>query len=142
MEDNSFIAVLASSSHPEVTALLERYGVKFAYLFGSQASGKSSPQSDVDLAVFFGDGDLKSRTENKLTLVSRIGTVLKKDVDLVVLDDASDNFLLAEIVRHGKIIFDRAPDERFAFEVAKQHEVTDFLTHIRHVPVGTNLPQG
>jgi predicted nucleotidyltransferase len=72
MEDSSLPAVIALSSHSEVTALLEKYGVKFAYVFGSQAKGKNSPQSEVDL---------KSRTENKLALVSRIGAPIKKDVD-------------------------------------------------------------
>lgn len=135
MEEMSLLAVPAISSHPELIALFERYGVKFAYVFGSQASGKNTLQSDVDLAVFFGDGNSKSRMENKLALVSRIGAILKKDIDLVVLDDARDNFLLAEIIRHGKIIFNHAPDECFAFEVAKQHEVTEFLTHIRHASI-------
>ncbi|MBI3793327.1 MAG: nucleotidyltransferase domain-containing protein [Nitrospinae bacterium] len=120
-------------------SLFEEYGVKFAYLFGSRAKGDRPPSSDVDLAVYLGESEPGRRFDKKLSLISRLGVIVKKDVDVVVLNDVRNNFLLAEIIRKGKVIFNCAPDERFAFAVAKQHEVTDFITHFHHVATGTNF---
>ena len=60
------------------TPLFEKYGVKYAYLFGSYAKGKATEKSDVDLLI--------SMPVNGLAfyeLVERLRGSLKKKIDLL-----------------------------------------------------------
>lgn len=36
-----------------ISNINKKYKIKFAYIFGSQATGKSSENSDVDIAIYF-----------------------------------------------------------------------------------------
>lgn len=78
--------------------------ILFAYLFGSQASGKSKQESDVDIAVYLLHGT------KSLALVSRILSVIEevvkqKEVDLTILNDAG--VILSMEVIKGKLLFVR-----------------------------------
>jgi predicted nucleotidyltransferase len=48
--DNSPAAVTA-----EAVAVLRQAGARFAYLHRSRASGRNRPDSDIDVAAYFGD---------------------------------------------------------------------------------------
>jgi len=38
----------------EAVAVLRQAGARFAYLHGSRASGRHRPDSDIDIAAYFG----------------------------------------------------------------------------------------
>ena len=59
--------------------------IRLAFLIGSFATGKSRPDSDVDVAVLF--GRIPDHMEI-LDLRERLSEGLKRDIDLVVLNDA------------------------------------------------------
>ena len=59
--------------------------IRIAFLIGSFAPGKSRPDSDVDVAVLF--GRIPDHMEI-LDLRERLSEGLKRDIDLVVLNDA------------------------------------------------------
>jgi len=63
----------------------EESKVKLAFLIGSFAKGTARKDSDVDVAVFFGSSP---DIEDVLELTERLSLLLKRDVDLVVLDTA------------------------------------------------------
>lgn len=85
----------------------------FAYLFGSQASGRTNPMSDLDVAVY---------TEPALTLDKLLA--LQSDLmeatrmarlDVVDLRSAPP-LLLYEIISAGHLLFTRDPDAVNRFE--------------------------
>ena len=63
------------------------------YLFGSYASGKVRPRSDIDLAILFDSRYqvmINRRLDNYLIDLSRI---LRKDIHLTTMNFASEEFL-------------------------------------------------
>ena len=97
--------------------------VRFAYLFGSVAEGKAGPLSDIDIAVYLDPLDLK----DLLPLLHTLCLSLKRDdVDLLVLNRTRNLILKEEIVRHGKLLYDKDPEARFEFEWKSVHQAIDF----------------
>lgn len=105
----------------------------FGYLFGSHAKNAALDRSDVDIAVFLDEGDAQKRFETGLFLSGRLSALLGKDVELLVLNDVENNYLLHDILHDGIVILDAAPDERFRFETETQHRVLDFFAHLEYV---------
>jgi predicted nucleotidyltransferase len=104
-------------------------GVLFAYLFGSTARAESSLSSDIDIAVYLSEGSTESYFETKLALYADLCRALKRnDVDLVILNTASNLILLEDIIRSGIVLFDRARDVREDFELGVLHRSIDFKT--------------
>jgi len=88
-----------------LTDRLQEYPVLFAYLFGSQVSGKATSLSDIDLAVYLDEVVSKDkRFDLRLKLSSELSAILRKRVDLVVINDAPVG-LCYEAIKHGSVIF-------------------------------------
>ncbi len=99
----------------------------FAYLFGSVATGEAAPLSDVDIAICFAGGMKETFFDDRLSLYADICRALKSnDVDLLVLNSASNLIILEDVVRHGVILYDRDPDLREEFELKVLHRAIDF----------------
>ncbi len=83
-----------------------------AYLFGSEARGDSTPQSDIDLAILVPVAlDPVARWE----LQERLADLLRRDVDLVDLRTASA-VMRASVLSDSRLLFDGAPTDRELFE--------------------------
>jgi len=110
--------------------------VKFAYLFGSQATGDTTALSDVDIAVYLDDevNDLDKHLEIHHTLSKQ----LKKNVDLIVLNNLKNFNLLENILTEGRVIVDRDTDFRKIFEVEKQHQILGYKAFKRYLDVAWN----
>ena len=83
------------------TPLFEKYGVKYAYLFGSYAKGKATERSDVDLLISMPLNGLRF-----YELVEMLRESLKKKVDL--LDESQLEYntaLVREILQDGIKIY-------------------------------------
>jgi hypothetical protein len=103
--------------------LQEREDIAFAYLFGSMATGKTTPLSDVDIAVYLIGGDLpQKRLELIGDLCDRLGT---DRLDLVILNTAPPG-LRARVVRSKRVLAERMPTKRHAFESRTLREYMDF----------------
>lgn len=105
-------------------ALVAEESVLFAYLFGSVAADKTTPLSDVDVAVY---------PARKLTLDDRLGIIQRlskktklENLDVTFLDRLENLYVLAAIIDHGIVLVDKNPDARKLFEVMKHHEFIDF----------------
>jgi predicted nucleotidyltransferase len=117
-----------NTSFPELilraeSFLRSRKDVLFSYLFGSAASGKIHPMSDLDIAVYL-EGDPSSEARLEL-LGSLIDAVKMDEIDLVVLNTAPLP-LKARIIRSRRVLSDRAPFVRHAFESATMRAYLDF----------------
>lgn len=81
--------------------LFEKYGVKYAYLFGSYAKGKATERSDVDLLISMPLNGLRF-----YELVEMLRESLKKKVDLLDESQLENNTaLVREILQDGIKIY-------------------------------------
>lgn len=103
--------------------------VLFSYLFGSYARGDYTDKSDVDIAVYLTDTSLDSRLE----VHHALEVMLKRRVDLVVLNDVRNMFLLEAILKEGIVVKDA--ENRAFFEVKKNHAIIDFKNFKRYIDV-------
>lgn len=99
--------------------------VLLAYLFGSVVSGRSNPMSDVDLAVLVQpQPDPPSLLERQLSLSRGVAQYAGREVDLVLLNRASP-LMKYEVTRHGRVLYERRPAERIAFEARARQRYFD-----------------
>lgn len=96
---------------------LKKYPIVFAYLFGSQAKGKFSRLSDIDLAVFIDRKIPKSeRFDMRLRLANDLSAMGGKRVDVIVMNDISIQ-LAYEIIKYGKAILCKDRDSMINAEI-------------------------
>lgn len=112
----------------EASALLAAAGVRFAYLFGSRATGRHRPDSDADLAVLT-DRPLTLLAESRLCL--DLATALGvPSVDVVDLGRAPLR-IVGRILGEGVVIHGREEPARVEFEVRNRGRYFDFLPQQR-----------
>ncbi len=95
---------------------LER-GIKLALLFGSLAKGVAREESDIDLAVMIETqpSTILERGEQKRQLMRELSSFLRMSkVDLVILNQAS-HLLRYQIVRTGKVLYEKEEGEFSGF---------------------------
>ncbi|MGH2762549.1 MAG: nucleotidyltransferase domain-containing protein [Thermoleophilaceae bacterium] len=86
-------------------ALRTEPNVRLAVLIGSQATGRSTEHSDVDLLVELREGS----AERVAQITGRLERRLSRDVQLVRLQDAERTpSLMADALRDGRVLVDRA----------------------------------
>lgn len=101
--------------------------VELAYLFGSQASGRAGPLSDVDVAVLLrGQPSQEVQTERTLDFSGDIVRLLHRDdVDVVVLNRAPVA-LKYQVVRDGILLYCTSRNAADGFRVMTQNAYFDF----------------
>jgi uncharacterized protein len=106
----------------------QKHGGVFAYLFGSQAAGTATKNSDFDFAVMLSDKIKKNkRFDIRLKLISEISRILKDDkVEIVVLNDTLSSFFKFVIIKEGEFVFERDHSARVDFELKTMNEYYDF----------------
>ncbi len=124
-----------------VDFLAERPEVKFAYLFGSAASGASGPLSDLDLAVCL-DGRLNSFKEH-LRLSEALAKALKSEkFDMVVLNSAT-LVLKHEVIKNGIILKeDRSRRILFETRVLQEYLDTSYLRNVHYRYLRQQIEEG
>ena len=98
--------------------LATRREILAAYLFGSFASDRARPDSDIDIAVVVDEKNLRPNSlKYRLALMAELGSVLgRSDVDLVLMNEAPPA-LAQNIITKGRLIFERSRSARVAFQV-------------------------
>lgn len=106
--------------------------VLFACLFGSAATGRSLPDSDLDIAVYLepriGAGryvDLSLDLAGRLSEAFRLG-----DVDILILNEAP-LAVLGRAIQERVVIYSRDEPARVHFESRSLREFFDFEIHAR-----------
>lgn len=116
--------------------------VRLCVLFGSRATGRTHPQSDVDLAVW---ADQPVGPLVRLRWLRELETGLEHGVSLVLACPDLDPVLGFEIVRHGRLIFEETPgvwlqersrlwhifNDSLPFRRAARQQLRDFVQEVR-----------
>ena len=100
--------------------LKEEENILFGYLFGSCVNATAHKQSDVDIALYFKNYNFDIYAD----IVHRLEKLLHQKVDLVVLNQAKNLYLLETIIRESILLKDHPG--RDDFELRKIHQVLDF----------------
>jgi len=98
--------------------LTKRPEVMAGYIFGSVASGRARPNSDIDIAVLV-DSSIQFRNllKYRLGIMADLGSALgRNDVDVVVMNQAPPA-LAQNIIAKGKLVFERSRSARVAFQI-------------------------
>lgn len=106
------------SQHPQLLAV---------YLFGSKATGKEHPDTDIDIALIVDDDfNFLKNYDLPLVISSRLEGITECKVD-VVLFQKMDPLFQAEIRVKGKLIFVREKEKlkRILFKARREFE--DYL---------------
>ncbi|MGC8781191.1 MAG: type VII toxin-antitoxin system MntA family adenylyltransferase antitoxin [Anaerolineae bacterium] len=91
--------------------------VMAAYLFGSTARGEANHLSDVDIAVLLDpvvEGE--AAVERQLQLMIDLDRFADREVQVLILNHAAP-LLAYQVIRDGKLLFERDRAGRIAFEV-------------------------
>lgn len=109
-------------------ALNQQGGIRLAILFGSLASGRATPQSDLDLAVLMG---APLSAETRMDLTGILAEMTGRPIDLIDLRTAGEP-LLGQILKHGVRLL--GGDADYA-ELIKRHvfEEADFMPYRRRI---------
>lgn len=133
------IPAAAGAPEPElerrlVRALAARSEVQDAYLFGSQATGRARPHSDIDIAVCVDDASLRGPEYGYAAgltahLMSALGT---NDIDVVILNGAPP-VLYHRVLRDGRRILSRDPRATAAREGYALSRYCDYLPQLAKI---------
>lgn len=118
---------LSEEDREQVARLCREHGVAAAYLFGSQASGRTWPESDVDVAVLFGPTvEAREYFDRQLALMVGLFRVFRTDrVDVVVLDTAPPVLKYRGVVCGGRVLYEADRRKRLRFEARTFQEFAD-----------------
>ena len=99
---------------PKIAELAKKYGLSLVLLFGSQATGKTHPRSDVDIAFL-----AKKRLD--LIDVARLQMVFSetlriKDLELVDIRNAGP-LLLKQIAGKSALLYQKDPFSFYNFKI-------------------------
>jgi predicted nucleotidyltransferase len=83
--------------------LAQKKGILLVFLFGSSVSRRMHPASDVDIGILFGSIPNLSQIN---ALTAELSSLVKKEVDLVVLNRASP-ILKMQVLKKGMLVFAR-----------------------------------
>ena len=109
-----------------LSCLKSRPEVQAAYIFGSAASDRARPDSDVDIAVLV-SGKVMDRDpwKYRLRLMGDLIAALNRDdVDLILLNQAPP-LLAHRVISRGKLILERSASARVAFQVRTVNRYLD-----------------
>ncbi|MCI0397400.1 MAG: nucleotidyltransferase domain-containing protein [Chloroflexi bacterium] len=110
-------------------ALLGERPVMIAYLFGSMASGRTTPFSDVDIALVLKPDHGLSKYEQlmlSLTIEAELEPHLRPlEPDVRVLNDAP-LAVQGKVLTKGKLLYSRDDDFRVEYEVYTRKLYFDF----------------
>jgi uncharacterized protein len=113
MDEARVAAVMAES-----VAVLRNAGARFAYLHGSRALRQHRPDSDIDIAAYFG-----------LQPPNAFDILMPPGADLLILDDAPLE-LAGRVAARGKLLFDDDPVSRVRWEATTRKIYFDELPRI------------
>ncbi len=123
---------VADTLVPLIAAFQRMHGcIQLCYLFGSQANGNASAESDVDVAILLKDG---ADPVTDLQLADFLAEKLGKKVDVVVLNHASP-ILQHEVIRDGIRLMEVSPMVRRFYELSSFRNYVDavFFQRKRHM---------
>lgn len=102
------------------TTILNKVQCEAIVLFGSYSRGTQSNESDIDIAI---KPEKEISKKDLFYLSQELEDIIKKDIDLVNLDNINDSFRY-EILINGKTIFCK---DELKFEMYKLDMYREYL---------------
>ena len=106
---------------------LEKLGVAIVYLFGSKATGRGSPLSDIDIGIVLksppSESDTRTLYHKFYQLLSEVYP--RSKLDIVFLQTAPLSLQYAAI-REAKLIFEKDPKSTADYENRVINQFLDF----------------
>jgi uncharacterized protein len=98
----------------------EKPQILLAFLFGSSAGDHPPPSSDVDIGILYRAVPNLHKVHD---LAETLSSLLQKEIDLVVLNDASP-ILKMQVLKKGVLLFSRDPKrfDQFYVETVNQYD--------------------
>ncbi len=116
-----------------------------AYLFGSVAEELAHPLSDVDIALLLEDGiEAEISFELRLRAMGELASICQRPVDVVILNRAPP-LLRYQVLKHGRLLYERHHVLRCLFEMHTYNEYFDmkfYLDYHRQKFVARVLKEG
>ena len=108
--------------------LAQHGGIRLAILFGSLATGRATPESDLDLAVLM---DAPLSAETKMALIGDLSQAMGRPVDLIDLRVTGES-ILGQILKYGVRLLGNDTDYA---ELIKRHlfDEADFMPYRRRI---------
>lgn len=101
--------------------------VELAFIFGSEAAGRSMPDSDVDIALLLRSSPLpQRRLDLRLRISGKLSKVFGREVDVTILNGAG-SILKHQVARNGRLIFERRKGAAKTFILNTVKEYFDYL---------------
>ncbi len=104
----------------QLNRLARKYKINTFYVFGSQATGKTTRLSDYDFAVLLDDKvPAEKYGDYQIKIISELLRLVKSDhIDLVILNNKKISLLLKyNVIKDGKILFEKNKNKRVNLEV-------------------------
>lgn len=116
---------------PEITArvkdiLRDEPGLRLAILYGSAATGKMRSGSDVDIALLFNH---PLGSDQKMELITRLESQLRRDVDLVDLF-ALNGTILKQVLSKGRVLTQSEPGALAGLVQRMIYNQTDMMPYV------------
>jgi len=99
-------------SKAQLEPLARRHGLRLIVLFGSQVTGRTHPESDVDVAVWAARPITPGRRDR---LWSELTDLFQTEIDLALLNHA-EPLLMKHVARTGRLLYE---SRRWAWEEFK-----------------------
>jgi len=116
-----------------------------AYLFGSVAEGLDHRLSDVDIALLLeDDAEAEAAFELRLRAMDELARICQRSVDVVILNHTPP-LLRYQVLKHGRLLYERHHVLRCLFEMRTYNEYFDlkfYLDYHRQKFVARVLKEG
>lgn len=100
--------------------------ILFGYVFGSALGEKFNYKSDIDVALYLDEKKVKNLFDKRLLLIDNLEGVLKREVEVVILNEIKSIFFKFVIIKEGKLFFERNHQKRVEFELKTMQDYYDF----------------
>ena len=106
--------------------LIQYEKIIFAYIFGSYAKDNIRKDSDIDIAIYLKDS---IGTYEYLDMKMKLSEALKREVDLVILNDATP-LLKYEILKNNILLFTNDKSIESKYKVKTLFEYNDMKRYL------------
>lgn len=111
---------------PVSETLQQNDKVSAAWVFGSVATGKDRPDSDIDIAVLFIEGlDKQIRFDIRLAIAAELAGLTGREIDVLDMQ-AAPLLLQHQVRRFGYLLFEKDHVYRMDFDVKSRRQFLDF----------------
>jgi len=105
------------------------------YLFGSYASEKNQPFSDIDIGILLNRIDQEFAKQQKMRYITELSRIIRKDVHPVILNYASE-VLMKQIYSKGKCILIKDSKELAKYKMTMYARIADFAYYLNKMQNG------